>query len=108
MILKYKLWFEQEGKVFGKGPFELLKGVEQKGSLSEAAKSLNMSYNKAHHLIKEIESRLGYKLIETQAGGKKGGGSDLTVEAKYLMNKYEAVTQEAEAALEAIFNKHFC
>lgn len=105
--LKYKIWLEQNGKVFGKGPYELLRGVRDKGSLSEAAKSMDMSYNKAFNLVKDIEKRLGFGLICSKTGGTGGGGSELTVEAEELMAKYEVFAKECEDSLDKIFEKYF-
>jgi molybdate transport system regulatory protein len=105
--LKYKIWIDDEGKIFGKGPYQLLKGVKEKGSLSESAKNLNMSYNKAFNLIKDIENRLGYKLILTKSGGSKGGGSSITEDAEALMEKYDAFIKECNESLNLIFEKHF-
>ncbi len=107
LVLKYKIWFEEEGKVFGKGPYDLLSCVEKHGSLSEAAKQLNMSYTKAFNLIKSIEGRLGYELIATKVGGAKGGGATLTEEAKELMNMYQLFMLECEFSLKTIFEKYF-
>ena len=41
--LKYKIWIDQDGKAFGQGPYKLLEGIKETGSLSKAAKALNMS-----------------------------------------------------------------
>ncbi|KUO68405.1 MAG: hypothetical protein APF77_12535 [Clostridia bacterium BRH_c25] len=105
--LKYKIWIDKEGKVFGKGPLELLQGVKDKGSLSEAARSMNMSYNKAYNLIKSIEEKLGYRLIASKSGGSKGGGSELTEKAEELVGIYQNFYEECERSLHAIFHKHF-
>lgn len=105
--LKYKLWLEKDGKIFGKGPYELLLGVQKYGSLVESAKHLNMSYNKAHNLIKDIEARLGFYLIIAKVGGAKGGSSELTEDAEFLMEKYRRFSEECEASIKNIFHKYF-
>lgn len=105
--LKYKIWLEKDGKVFGKGPYELLMGIKKYGSLSESAKQLNMSYNKAFNLIKDIEKRLGYELIKRKTGGSGGGGSQLTEQAEELLSKYILFANECDERLNEIFKKHF-
>ncbi|HYE82794.1 MAG TPA: LysR family transcriptional regulator [Clostridia bacterium] len=105
--LKYKLWIDKDGKAFGKGPLVLLLGVRDKGSLSEAARSMNMSYNKAYNLIKTVEEKLGFKLIASKTGGSKGGGSELTEEAERLIGIYQAFYEECEKTLDEIFQRHF-
>ncbi len=105
--LKYKIWIEKNGKVFGIGPLMLLKGVSETGSLSEAARKMDMSYNKAHNLIKSIEKKLGYELISSKSGGSKGGSSELTEKAEELMMTYENFYNECEENLRKIYQKHF-
>lgn len=105
--LKYKIWLDKNGIVLGLGPYALLTGVRQNGSLSKAAKELNMSYNKAHNLIKNVESRLGFELLISRSGGAGGGFSQLTKEAEELMTLYENFYSECEKSLNDIFDKYF-
>ncbi|MGI6677530.1 MAG: winged helix-turn-helix domain-containing protein [Dehalobacterium sp.] len=107
MEAKYKLWLEKEGKAFGRGPYLLLKGIEDTGSLNRSARRMNMSYSQAHKLIKDIEKRLGFPLIISHAGGHEGGGSQLTNEAKNIMEKFLAFEKESSAAINAAFRKYF-
>lgn len=72
----YKLWLEtNEGHVFGPGVYSLLKKIDEKGTLKEAAASLGMSYRYAWGLIKKAEEKLGESLISATKGGRHGGGS---------------------------------
>lgn len=105
--IKYKIWLECNGKVFGEGPYHLLKGIEDTGSLNTSARTMKMSYSQAYKLIKNIEQRLGFPLIKSQTGGQGGGGSQLTDEAKALMVKYLAFRQECQDKLQSAFTKHF-
>lgn len=105
--LKYKIWLDKNGVIFGTGPYLLLKGVKEKGSLAGAAKAINMSYNKAHNLIKNIEGRLGFRLLYSKTGGAGGGISSLTAEAEELISAYEQFYNECGEALNTIFKKYF-
>ncbi len=72
----FKLWLEtDEGYVFGPGVYSLLKKIEEKGTLKEAALSIGMSYRYSWGLIKTAEEKLGEPLIKTSKGGRLGGGS---------------------------------
>ena len=72
----YKLWLEtDEGHVFGPGVYSLLRKIEEKGTLKEAAASLGMSYRYAWGLIKKAEEKLGEPLISATKGGRHGGGN---------------------------------
>lgn len=107
MQLEYKVWLEQNGKAFGEGPYNLLLGVSQTGSLRKAASGMGMSYNQAWRLIKKIEDRLGFKLIEPRVGGPSGGGSSVTDQARQIMDSYNSFMVEVQQALKHLFKKHF-
>jgi molybdate transport system regulatory protein len=71
--MRLHLWFENEkGVLFGLGRLQLLRQIEQCGSLKAAAESLGMSYRGAWGKIKTTEEVLGRKLIERAANRRKG------------------------------------
>ncbi len=107
MRLMYKIWLDYRGRAFGDGPARLLAGVERDGSLRKAAQELGMSYNKAWRILHAAEERLGFALLDRNVGGSLGGGSQLTPEARDLVERYQAVAAEAGEALESVFQKHF-
>lgn len=104
MEIKSKLWIEVNGQpVFGRGRRFLLEAIASYGSINQAAKEINISYRKAWGYIKAMEERLGFKLIERQAGGKNGGGAVLTNEARVFLKKYAAL----EKGMQEIVDKRF-
>lgn len=105
--LKYKIWLETEGKAFGEGPCDILMKIEKHGSLKGAAEEMGMSYSHAWNLIKRLEGRLGFALLNSKAGGVSGGGTSLTPEARELIKRYRAFMTEAGNVLEQIFTKYF-
>jgi len=107
MKIAYKVWLDNNGKAFGDGPYELLRKVEETKSLHQAANQMGMAYSKAWRLIKTLEERLGFALLERRVGGKSGGGSEVTPKAKKLMNHYERFRKDVKMALEKIYQKHF-
>ncbi|MBA7498468.1 hypothetical protein ES704_01205 [subsurface metagenome] len=110
MILKlrYKLWIEKDGeKVFGDGPLDILHRVEKTGSLRQAAEEINMSYSQAWNLIKDLEKRLGFNLLKRKVGGERGGGSEITEEARKLMTKFKLFREEADQSLNSLYKKRF-
>ncbi|SOB60393.1 putative transcriptional regulator, ModE family [Pseudodesulfovibrio profundus] len=96
--MRMHLWFEtEEGVLFGLGRLQLIRQVEQCGSLKGAAESLGMSYRGAWGKIKTTEEALGKKLIERAASRRAGYrltpfGSDL---AKSFDEWYREVEQFA-------------
>jgi molybdate transport system regulatory protein len=105
--LVYKIWLDQNGKAFGDGPLELLRRVGNTLSLHEAANQMGMSYSKAWRLIRTLEQRLGFPLLDRKVGGISGGGSRLTDEARHFMGRYSQFREEVNNALDRIYAKHF-
>ncbi len=107
MKIGYKVWLENNGKAFGDGPYELLRRVEKKMSLHQAALQMGMSYSKAWRLIRTLEERLGFVLMERKVGGQSGGGSQVTPKGKDLMNRYDGFRRDLEKGLKKIYQEHF-
>lgn len=85
----------------------LLKKTDELGSLNKAALEMNMSYTKAYSLIKNAEKSLSVKLLIKQIGGKYGGGSIVTAEAKDIIKKYEEFDRRAGESVERLYNEIF-
>jgi len=101
MEYRFRVWLSNEDKkIFGEGPFRLLKKVEELGSLRQASISMNMSYSKAWKILRNIEEEMSILVLERAVGGENGGGSKITEEAKQLMNKYEMLKLNIEKAIE--------
>jgi molybdate transport system regulatory protein len=98
--IKAKIWLEKDGEpVFGMGRFILLKKIESSGSMSSAAKELGYSYKKAWSFINLMEKRLGVELVNKKIGGRHGGGSILTEDAKKIMNIYKELLEKEKIFL---------
>jgi len=107
MKVAYKVWLKNEGKAFGEGPYQLLKGIEKTGSLHMAAIKLDMSYQKAWNVLNDCEKELGFQMIERKVGGVSGGGSNLTVAGKAFLKQYEQFRKDVRSVIEETFHKHF-
>ncbi len=95
------LWIEADGERFlGPGPIELLERIAETGSISSAAKEMNMSYKKAWELISKLNSQTVHPVVIPQAGGEKGGGSTLTEEANELIKYHRQLRKRFAAFLE--------
>jgi molybdate transport system regulatory protein len=83
MEIKAKFWIENKGEVvLGGGKTALLVAVDRLGSIQRAADEFKMSYRHAWGMIRKIEQRAGFKIVETKLGGKNGGGAQLTKEGR--------------------------
>jgi molybdate transport system regulatory protein len=107
MKVACKIWIDQNGKAFGDGPYELLKGVEKTNSLHKTADQMGMAYSKAWKLIRTMEQRLGFVLLDRKVGGRSGGGSSVTPEAKEFMLSYEQFREKIDVMINKIFQEHF-
>jgi molybdate transport system regulatory protein len=67
------LWLNgPEGTFLGYGRIVLLERIEELGSISKAARSMEMSYKHAWDLLDSMNRQVSDKLLETFRGGKKG------------------------------------
>lgn len=101
------LYDDNNNKFFGEGPCRLLHGIEQTGSLHQAAISMNMAYTKALSIIKQAEESLGFPLTTKKIGGAGGGGSTLTTEAKEFLHEYETYRDTCISTSRQIYDEIF-
>lgn len=106
-VMRVFLYDGEGNKFFGEGPCRLLHAVEASGSLRAAAMSMGLAYSKALLMIHRAEGILGFSLTETTIGGRGGGGSRLTPEAKEFLRKYEAYRDACYQAGEQIYHEIF-
>lgn len=86
---------DTDGKPFlGRGPIGLLEEVRRCGSINQAAKNINMSYSKAHGLVKRLEAEMNLPLLEKTIGGNRGGGTILTVAGEQLIEEYSQLEDQ--------------
>lgn len=94
-------------KFFGPGIAILLKLISEHGSIRIAAKEMNMAYSKAWKILKKAEETLGFPLLNSQIGGKGGGGTTLTPECLDFLNTYLSFEKECYALTNQLFEKYF-
>jgi molybdate transport system regulatory protein len=89
--LNYKIWLETTGQVgvLGDKKCELLRAIDETGSLNDAMKKLGLTYRKTWDNLKRIESELGFPLIKPTRGGAEGGSTVLTLEARIILAAFE-------------------
>ena len=96
------LWIErQDGseRFLGKGRVQLLELIIEHGSISKAAKAMNMSYKRAWDLINSMNSQAITPFVITQIGGKRGGGAIVTPEGLQAIENYKALQNRFQAFL---------
>lgn len=92
----------REEKCFGPGIAELLEGIEELKSLRAAAMRMGMAYSKAWRIIHECEEKLGFRLLYSSAGGRGGGGAEVTPEGKKLLSRFRTLEKELNKTADAL------
>lgn len=89
------------GDRFGPGKAALLRAIETSGSIRAAADALNMSYPRALKLIDQMNNSFASPLLVTQHGGADGGGAEITVLGRQVLELYEQICAKAADANDA-------
>lgn len=88
---------------FGRGLCELLEGIEEKGSIQQAARAMELSYVKALRILQRLERELGFAMVVRHRGGATRGGANLTERAKEFLADYRALETEVKRDGERAF-----
>lgn len=92
---------------FGPGVGQLLRLVDETGSLQTAAARMEMSYSKAWKIVRKAEQQVGFPMMERRVGGAGGGSSQLTTNGKTFLERYEQFQHEIDQAADRLFLKYF-
>jgi molybdate transport system regulatory protein len=90
-----KIEFANDLKL-GRGKVRLLELVGETGSISAAARKMNMSYRRAWLLMDELNHMFGRDVIETAAGGSGGGGAHVTDFGQRVIDVFRALESETD------------
>jgi molybdate transport system regulatory protein len=82
----------------GPGKIALLEAIADTGSLTSAAKALDMSYRRAWLLLDELNKSLRKPAVDSAKGGQHGGGSELTDVGRNLVALYRRIDATANKA----------
>ena len=103
--VKSRVWIEgKDGTFLGEGRVRLLEQIIETGSISEAAKSMKMSYKKAWALIKSINSQVENPLVEKKIGGVGGGGTVVTEDGLKAIAYYKSINESCKSHLDNTFS----
>jgi molybdate transport system regulatory protein len=74
-----RVWIDgPEGTFIGYGRVVLLERIIQHGSITKAAKSMEMAYRHAWDLVDSMNRQAKTPFVELATGGKGGGGARVT------------------------------
>ncbi|WP_378944244.1 winged helix-turn-helix domain-containing protein [Mesorhizobium sp. ANAO-SY3R2] len=97
--LSLRVDLDPKGRL-GPGKVALLEQIAATGSISAAARAMEMSYKRAWDLVEELKEIFGKPLVAAKTGGKRGGGAELTAAGEQVVSRFremERVANEAAA-----------
>lgn len=83
----------------GPGKIALLEAIDRCGSISAAAREMEMSYRRAWLLVEAMNKAFLLPLVVAAVGGKRGGGAEVTPFARDLLSRYRSIERKAAAAV---------
>lgn len=97
--LRFRIRVMREGAIaVGPGKIDLLEAVRDHGSISAAARSMNMSYRRAWMLMDELNQSLTSPATTSEHGGNTGGRSVLTPVGEEIIRLYRGIEADALVA----------
>lgn len=84
----------------GPGKAELLRAIERTGSISAAARDMEMSYRRAWLLVDTMNQSFRQPLVTTETGGQRGGGATVTEFGQDVLRRYVEMEAKASSAVE--------
>lgn len=82
----------------GPGKVELLRHISETGSISESARRMEMSYNRAWLLVRTMNRCFKEPLVSATRGGDQHGGAQLTAAGTKVLALYRRLESEIAAA----------
>jgi molybdate transport system regulatory protein len=86
----------------GEERIALLEQIAERGSITQAAKALKVSYKAAWDAVDAINNLAPAPVVSTAAGGRGGGGARLTDEGRQLIAAYRTIAAEYQRFLSGI------
>jgi molybdate transport system regulatory protein len=96
-VVRFRIDFAADSSV-GPGKIELLEAIRAHGSLSQAARTLGMSYRRAWLLVESLNSYFQEPVTRATVGGKGGGGVTVTTFGESLIKSYRELGHDIAAA----------
>lgn len=100
IALKLRLWRDDD-VAMGPGKADLLDAIGATGSISAAARAMDMSYRRAWTLVDVMNRSFREPLVRSAVGGTRGGGAQLTDTGVRVLAQFRVMEAAAIAAAEA-------
>ena len=82
----------------GRGKMQLLEHIKSTGSISAAGRAMDMSYRRAWLLVSAMNGMFSHPVVDSQRGGKQGGGAVVTEFGEELLRRFRSMEAKLEAS----------
>src|ERR671923_1898556 len=83
----------------GPGKIQILESIRDGGSISGAARGMNMSYRSAWLLVDSMNSQFRKPVVSTTLGGRGGGAATLTAFGAEVIQRYRTMERATRRAI---------
>jgi len=98
--LRGRVWIDGvDGTFLGYGRVVLLERIREFGSITKAAKSMQMAYRHAWDLVDSMNRQSKRPFVELATGGKGGGGARVTEDGERAIQLFWKFSEDFEAFL---------
>jgi len=95
-----RVWIDgTEGTFLGHGRVVLLERIREYGSITKAAKAMEMSYRHAWDLVDSMNRQAERPFVELATGGKGGGGARVTEDGERAIQLFWRFSEDFQAFL---------
>jgi molybdate transport system regulatory protein len=94
-VIRLRIDFSENNNL-GPGKIALLEALQAAGSISDAARTLKMSYRRAWLLVRSLNTAFTQPVVISATGGKGGGGAQVTAFGTSLIIQYRSLEREVE------------
>jgi molybdate transport system regulatory protein len=96
--IRLGIYLGESGEKLGPGKIRLLEAIDERGSISAAARALGLAYRHAWERVDGLNRCFGAPVVAASTGGRIGGGAALTPLGRELVRRYRSM----EAATAAV------
>jgi molybdate transport system regulatory protein len=95
-----RVWIDgTDGTFLGHGRVVLLERIREYGSITKAAKAMEMSYRHAWDLVESMNRQAERPFVELATGGKGGGGARITEEGERAIQLFWKFSEDFQKFL---------
>jgi molybdate transport system regulatory protein len=99
-VFRGRVWIDgPEGTFIGHGRVVLLERIMEYGSITRAAKSMDMAYRHAWDLVDSMNRQAEERFVEVATGGKGGGGARVTKAGQQAIKMFWRFHKDLQAFL---------